>query len=249
VSRSVSPTRVVIAVGAVVGAFALAGCGAGQITQTSSQQSGVDGASANVGQIAVRAAEFPFAGNGSTAVVYPSGGTAPLSMTVANIGGTADKLTKASSPVAASVNITGDGTISAGKLLLVEGAPAAPAPPVAASGSARPRASAGASATPQATPSASAAPAAPTAATVPTTTAVSTVEPTAEAGSTATAGASAPPTSVSPVGTTSAQVVLTGLKEDLKAGLTYPVVLTFQQAGDVTVQVPIGNPSEGSAAG
>ncbi|MDT7577618.1 MAG: hypothetical protein QOH17_3951 [Pseudonocardiales bacterium] len=244
-SRSVSPTRVVIAVGAVVGAFALAGCGAGQITQTSSQLSGVDGASANVGQIAVRAAEFPFAGNGSTAVVYASGGTAPLSMTVANIGGTADKLTKASSPVAASVNITGDGTISAGKLLLVEGAPAAPAPPVAASGSARPRASAGASATPSATP----VPAAPTAATVPTTTAASTIEPTPEAGSTASAGASPPPPSVSPEGTTSAQVVLTGLKEDLKAGLTYPVVLTFQNAGDVTVQVPIGNPSEGSAAG
>jgi hypothetical protein len=92
-------------------------------------------------------------------------------------------------------------------------------------------------------------PAAPTAATVPTTTAAATIEPTPEAGSTAAAGASPPPPSVSPEGTTSAQVVLTGLKEDLKAGLTYPVVLTFQNAGDVTVQVPIGNPSEGSAAG
>ena len=244
-SRSVSPTRVVIAVGAVVGAFALAGCGAGQITQTSSQQSGVDGASANIGQIAVRAMEFPFTGNGSTAVVYPGGGTAPLSMTVANTGGTADKLTAVSSPVAASVNIIGDGTISAGKLLLVEGKPAPSAPRVAASGPASP----GASATPAATPSASAAPAAPTAAAVPTTTAATTVGPTAEAGSTAAAGASPPPPSVSPEGTTSAQVVLTGLKEDLKAGITYPVMLTFQKAGDVTVQVPIGNPGEGSATG
>jgi copper(I)-binding protein len=243
VSRSVSPTRAVIAVGAVAGALALAGCGAGQITQTSTQISGVDGASANIGQIGVRAAEFPFAGDGKSAVVYASGGTAPLSMTVANFGATPDKLTRASSPVASSVNITGDGTISAGKLLLVEGEPA-PSAPSAAPSEARPRASAGASPT----PSASVAPAAPTAAAVPTT-AGSTVEPAPAAGSTASAGAAAPSTSVSPVGTTSAQVVLTGLKEDLKAGLTYPVVLTFQRAGDVTVQVPIGNPSEGAASG
>jgi copper(I)-binding protein len=45
-------------------------------------------------------------------------------------------------------------------------------------------------------------------------------------------------------GTTTAQVVLTGLKEDLKVGPTYPVVFTFQRAGDVTIQVPVANPSE-----
>ncbi len=45
-------------------------------------------------------------------------------------------------------------------------------------------------------------------------------------------------------GTTTAQVVLTGLKQDLKVGPTYPVVLTFQRAGDVTVQVPVANPGE-----
>ncbi len=240
-SRSVSSTRVVLAVGAMAGALALAGCGAGQITQTSSQVSGVDGASANIGQIAVRGAEFPFTGDGKSAAVYPAGGTAPLSMRVVNFGGQPDKLTAASSPVAASVNIIGDGTVSAGKLLLVEGEPAAP--PVAASGSARATASASASAT----PTASAEPAAPTAAAVPTTTAVSTVEPTPEAGSTAAAGA-APSTGPSPAGTTRAQVVLTGLKEDLQAGLTYPVTLTFQRAGDVTVQVPVGNPGEGPSA-
>src|SRR5947199_1338771 len=78
VSRSLSSSRVVLAVGAVVGALALAGCGAGQITQTSTQLSGVGGASANVGQIAVREAAFPFPGDGKTAVIYPLGGAAPL---------------------------------------------------------------------------------------------------------------------------------------------------------------------------
>ena len=92
VSRSVSSPRVVLAVGAVVGALALAGCGAGQITQTSSQVSGVGGASANVGQIAIREAAFAFTGNGKTAVIYPPGGTAPLTMTVVNFGAQDDKL-------------------------------------------------------------------------------------------------------------------------------------------------------------
>ena len=45
-------------------------------------------------------------------------------------------------------------------------------------------------------------------------------------------------------GTTRAQVVLTGLKSDLQVGPTYPVVLTFERAGSVTLQVPVANPSE-----
>ncbi len=240
-SRSVSPTRVVLAVGAVACALALSGCGAGQITQTSTQVSGVDGASATVGRIGVRDAEFPFTGDGTSAAVYRAGGTAPLAMRVVNFGAESDKLMAASSPVASSVNITGDATVSAGKVLLVSGEPARP--PVAASGSARAGASAGASATPSASP----VPAAPTAAAVPTTTAVSTAEPAPAVGSTASAGA-APVTGPSPEGTTMAQVVLTGLKEDLKGGLTYPVVLRFQKAGDLTLQVPVGSPGEGSPA-
>ena len=86
VSRSVSSPRVVLAVGAVAGALALTGCGAGQITQTSSQVSGVGGASANVGQIGVREAAFAFTGDGKTAAIYRAGGTAPLAMTVVNFG-------------------------------------------------------------------------------------------------------------------------------------------------------------------
>ena len=44
--------------------------------------------------------------------------------------------------------------------------------------------------------------------------------------------------------TEGAQVVLTGLKSDLQVGPTYPVVLTFERAGSVTLQVPVANPSE-----
>ena len=256
----------------MVGALALAGCGAGQITQTSSQASGVGGASANVGQIAIREAAFAFAGDGKTAAIYQEGSDAPLSMTVVNFGGQVDKLTKVSSPTAESARITGDGTIASGRVLLVEGLPAgepAGAPGEAAPG-ARPTTGPGASA--QATPgpgaSAQATPApGASAQATPAPGAEATPGPTEQAGSapeaganpgsrpapatagpeaaaTAAAGAAAPSSGVVTPGTTRAQVVLTGLKSDLQVGPTYPVVLTFERAGSVTLQVPVANPSE-----
>jgi copper(I)-binding protein len=36
--------------------------------------------------------------------------------------------------------------------------------------------------------------------------------------------------------------VLTGLRQDLQVGPTYPVVLTFERAGDVQLSIPVGNP-------
>jgi copper(I)-binding protein len=258
----------------MVGALALAGCGAGQITQTSSQASGVGGASANVGQIAIREAAFAFTGDGKTAAIYQQGSEAPLSMTVVNFGGQVDKLTNVSSPAAESARITGDATIASGRVLLVEGlpagepagAPGAAAPGASAQATAGPGASAQATPAPgasaQATPapgaSAQAAPA-PGAEATPGPTEQASSAPTAganpgsrpapatagpEAAATAAAGAAAPSSGVVAPGTTTAQVVLTGLKQDLQVGPTYPVVLTFERAGSVTLQVPVANPSE-----
>jgi len=230
----------------LAGALALAGCGAGQITQTSSQVSGVGGASANVGQIAIREAAFAFTGNGKSAVIYPQGGTAPLTMTVVNFGAQDDKLTGASSPAAASVAITGDATIASGRLLLVTGEPAGAAPaPGGAQASAAPGS---ARATPA--PGTAKATAAPSATAAPGTAAAGGATATPAPGATAAAAAptsgagTAPTTGPLTPGTTTAQVVLTGLKQNLAVGPTYPVVLTFQRAGQVTVQVPVANPSE-----
>ena len=248
----------------MVGALALAGCGAGQITQTSSQASGVGGASANVGQIAIREAAFAFTGDGKTAAIYQQGSEAPLSMTVVNFGGQVDKLTNVSSPAAESARITGDATIASGRVLLVEGLPAgepAGAPGAAAPGAsaqATPAPGASAQATPAPAASAQAAPA-PGAEATPGPTEQASSAPTAganpgsrpapatagpEAAATAAAGAAAPSSGVVTPGTTRAQVVLTGLKSDLQVGPTYPVVLTFERAGSVTLQVPVANPSE-----
>jgi len=256
VSRRLSSPRVVVAASAVVGVLALAGCGAGQITQTGSQASGVGGASANIGQIAVREAAFAFTGDGKSAAIYRAGGDAPLTMTVVNFGSQVDKLTTVSSPVAESAKITGDGTIASGRVLLVEGTP--PGAPAEATTGASAQATPGArpSASAQATPATGAseratpapapteqASAAPAAGAAPgARPAPATAGP--EAAATAAAGAAAPSSGVVAPGTTTAQVVLTGLKQDLQVGPTYPVVLTFQRAGEVTIQVPVANPSE-----
>ena len=192
VSRSPRNRRTgVAAISVVVGALALAGCGAGQITQTNTQVSGVNGGSATVGPIAIRDAEFEYSET-ETASVYTRGEDAPLKMSISNVAGTDDKLVSASSPVARSVRISGEAVVTAGQTLVVEGAPAAPA---ATTGTA-------------------------TAAPVPTSAAAA---PDEEAGG--------------------AQVVLVGVNQEIRPGLTYPVTLTFQKAGAVTVQVPVANPT------
>jgi copper(I)-binding protein len=194
-------TRVAAVVGAMIAAVALAGCGAGQITQTSEQVAAVGGANATVGAIAVRNAQFEFDTAAEGAAVYPAGATAPLEMSIVNTGGQPDRLVAASSPVASAVEISGDAQVPGGRTLVVAGAPVAQQ-------AAAPEPAAPATATPTPTPAAPA----------PTTEAAAPSEP----------------------GT--ASIVLTGLRQDLRSGPTYPVVLTFERAGDVRVDVPIGNP-------
>ena len=256
------PTGAAVVTSAVIGAIALAGCSAGQITQTSTQVPAVVGANANIGPVAVRDAQIEFSAEPQGANIYPVGGTAPLKMSIANSGGQPDRLVSASSPAAASIEITGTPDVPPGRVLLVGGEPEA------AAGAAAPTASAPPGVTPSAAP-----PGAPPAG-------APTDEETrsAEAARPAEAGSGAPTPSAEPVtpgdeiggagqegGGTSpgtgfpaapsggdageaalggAQVVLTGLKEDVRAGLTYPVVLNFERAGQVTLQVPVGFPEE-----
>jgi copper(I)-binding protein len=189
------PTGAAVFTGAVIGAIALAGCSAGQITQTGSQQPAVVGANAGTGPVVVRDAHIEFGEQAQGANIYPRGGAAPLRMSIVNSGGLADRLVSASSPAAASVQISGEAEIPSGRVLLIEGGPAA----ATGGGAQRPDE---APATPRA----------------------------------GTGGAEA--------GGHEAQIVLTGLKEDVRAGLTYPLVLNFERAGQITMSVPVGFPSE-----
>lgn len=218
----IRPTGAAAILGVMIGAAALAGCGAGQITQTSSQVAAVGGANVTVGAIAIRNAEIEFPEGTSGNNSYSTGASAPLRMVIVNSGGQADRLVSASSPVAQSVQVSSGAEIVAGRSLTVEGKPApvaTPTPTGAPSTGSSATNSAGASATATPRPTATATPSA-----APTTSAVA-------------AG-----------GEREAHVVLIGLRQEVRAGLVYEIVLNFEKAGPIKVTVPVGNPDEARKA-
>jgi copper(I)-binding protein len=217
------PTRAALVVGALLGAAALAGCGAGQVTQTNNQVTAVEGGNAEAGRIAVRNATIEFDAPAEGAAVYPAGGEAPLAMTIVNSGAEIDRLVAASSPIASSVQISGVLRIPGGQSLTVAGAPAAVAA-VSTEGAAPAE---GVAPAEEPAPADGAAPAA------------------AEAPAPAPApdeAAAAPEAAAQPGAPGQANVVLTGLREDVQAGQSYPVTLTFERAGTVQVDVPVAFP-------
>ena len=212
--------RARLVIGALIAAVAITGCGAGQITQTARQVAAVEGANATAGPIAVRNAMIEFDEPAHGAVVYPAGGNAPLQMVIANSGAQVDRLVAASSPVATSVQVSGVLRIPGGQSLRIEGAPAGPGAVPTAEPTTEPTEAPAAGAPAAEAPAAGAAPAEQPAAGDPA------------------AAVEQPPTEESGVG----HIVLTGLREDVQPGLTYPLVLTFERAGEVRVDVPVESP-------
>lgn len=71
--------------------------------------------------------------------------------------------------------------------------------------------------------------------------------PTSGAPSTPTATPSATPSAEptgEPAATEGTQIVLTGLLDDIRAGVSYDVVLVFERAGEVRIQAPVGSTEE-----
>jgi copper(I)-binding protein len=193
-TRPTAPrTYTALFAGALVGALALTGCGAGQIAGTAEQQAAVSGNNTSVGPIAVRDAVIAFGEEVEGGAVYTSGAAAPLSMTIVNEGTEADTLVSASSPWASSVEISGETRIPAGRSIVVQGE------------------------TPELTPT-SGVPSSGSPSAAPTT-----------------------PAAEPPSGT---QIVLTGLRDDIRAGVSYDVTLVFERAGEVVVQAPVGSTEE-----
>jgi copper(I)-binding protein len=204
--------RAQLLIGALIAAVAVAGCGAGQITQTSRQVAAVEGANATSGPISIRNATIEFDEPAEGAAIYPVGGNAPLELVIVNSGAEVDRLVAASSPVAASVQISGVLRIPGGRALNIEGAPAPVVAPLPAEGAP--------AATPESAPGA----------TPPTIAPPATEQPVP----------AAPPVAEGEPGV--GNIVLTGLREDVHAGLTYPLILTFERAGEVRFDVPVANP-------
>ncbi len=114
--------RLVAAVSVLAAALTLVlmnGCSAGQITQTSSQVSGVDGASGQAGDIVIRDAAIAAPDRPQGEAAYLPGGDAPLKMVIVNEGSAPDRLVSASSPFANTVTITGDASLPGYQALAV----------------------------------------------------------------------------------------------------------------------------------
>jgi copper(I)-binding protein len=95
-------TPAALGFGAVI---ALAGCSAGQVTQTDTQVAAVNGASGTVRDVGVRDAQFTFP---IAQPFYPAGSSVPLQTVLVNGSGQPDRLLQVTSPYAASgVQISG----------------------------------------------------------------------------------------------------------------------------------------------
>lgn len=116
------PVRVPLTVVArlVAGCLAvlsLAGCAAGQITQTDNQVAAVDGAFADVGNaIALREVLIPYPPNQQG--TYPAGSAVPVLLTIINQTSSADELVAVSSPAASQVLVLGSTQIPPGSTLI-----------------------------------------------------------------------------------------------------------------------------------
>lgn len=230
-----STSRSVLAGLVVVAGFTLAGCGAGQVSQTAVQSPTIDGISAQVGSMSIRnvALEYPTQG------LYAKGSDARLRMIIANDSTDSDTLTAVRSNVSSEVTITAAGSAAAGATPTLTAAPPSDTPT--------------ATGTASGTPTGSAEP--PDSSVTGTSTAGPSDGASASASESASPSASPTPTEapaaqiqipangvVSFTGDGPA-VELTGLTTQLYPAQTLQVTLVFQKAGQVTMTIAVSAPS------
>ncbi|UXA20980.1 hypothetical protein KXD98_23290 [Mycobacterium sp. SMC-4] len=106
----------VLAAGGVVLSAALSGCGAGQISQTATQEAAINGVNGDLGEIALRNVHI-FATQ-TTAQIQP-GRDVELVLVVTNQSSdTADRLVSVTSDIG-EVDVSGDGEVPAGGVLVI----------------------------------------------------------------------------------------------------------------------------------
>jgi len=227
-----STSRSVLAGLVVVAGFTLAGCGAGQVSQTAVQSPTIDGISAQVGSMSIRnmALDYPTQG------LYAKGSDARLRMIIANDGTEGDTLTAVRSNVSADVTITAAGSAAAGATPTLTAAPPSNTPTATGTASGTPTGTAeppdsSVTGTSTAGPSESASgstSASPSAGPTPT------EEPAAQI--------PIPANGVVPFTDDGPKVELTGLTTQLYPAQTLQVTLVFQKAGQVTMTIAVSAP-------
>ena len=115
--RSSRRSRVAaLAAAGLIGAVALAGCSAGQLSQTASQESAVDGNAARINNVALRNVHIQAQ---QSSDFLPPGATVDLALVVVNESpDVVDKLVGITTDIG-KVTVTGDPTLPAGGTLFV----------------------------------------------------------------------------------------------------------------------------------
>ncbi|MFE0024771.1 hypothetical protein [Amycolatopsis sp. NPDC059021] len=199
----------VLALGA---ALVLAGCGAGQITQTDTQEPAVNGTLAQVKTLSLRNAAVQYPAQGAA---YQAGASAPLTLTIVNQGKQDDALVSVTSDAASgTAQLGGSKAVVAGHALVIGAHDAVES-------------------TTEKLPSSSAS-SAPTSSGAPSSSSSSSSSPSSSAAPSSTAGGDV-------VG--SGTVVLPGLKNPLWPGQTIKVTFVFQNAGPITIELPVAAPA------
>lgn len=204
----------VLALGA---ALVLAGCSAGQITQTDSQQPAVNGTYAQAKDLVLRNAAIQFPTEGQA---YPAGAAVPLTLTIVNQGKQDDELVSVSSEAA-----TGDAKITGSKVVV-----ASHALVIGPSDSVESTKEVAPTSAPSSAPASSSG--APSSSDAPSSSVAGTVTPSA-----------GPETTNAPDQVGKATVVLQGLKQPVWAGQTIKVTFIFKNSGSVTLDLPVAAPS------
>lgn len=196
------------------GLIGLSACSSGQITQTSQKVSAIAGVNQNIGEIAVRDARISPAPD----VNWPKGSDIAVSLTLVNGGKQGDKLIKASSTQGDEVKL------AKGKLPLTELPSASPTP----------------TPTPTATPTASPSPS-------PTQSPGTSEEVVEEPKEFATVDVPLAPhanITLTGIGEQPQYLVIVNAKKAVKPGELVSITLTFEQAGEITLELPVGPPSK-----
>ncbi|UOZ08330.1 hypothetical protein [Amycolatopsis sp. WQ 127309] len=205
----------VLALGA---ALALAGCGAGQITQTDTQQPAVNGTHAQVKTIVMRdvAVQYPTSGPG-----YAAGATPALTLTIVNQGAQDDSLVSVTTEDGTQATVGGSKDIVAGHSLVI-----GPDDAVESTNQVEPTSSGAPSSSSEA----------------PTATGTSSTG-TATSSSSAEAPATSATPTAAPATVGKGTVTLAALKQPLWPGQTVKVTFVFKNAGPVTVELPVAAPA------
>ena len=221
--RSTGPLRTLLpAVAVGLAALVVAGCSAGQVTQTDQMKPAVNGNKGDLGDVALRDVLVAYPESGS----YDAGDDAPLTLTIVNVGGTDDELTAVSSPAAKEVELLGDVSLP-GRAALQVVVPDESTPSSASSAT-----------SPETTESSL-----PDSSITEPSPPGETGTETSESASETTSTPEVTGTEIAPQEVGTLSIVLTDLTADLPIGRNVPVTFVFAEAGEITLNLPIGAPA------